>query len=266
MVKGVSIKFKSYAETIPRFLQVIKFDQVIKGKPSIVLKPSLKHSTAKNTPASFVEEVLKFCLAHKDADAKVLIAEGSDGEDTMDVYEAAGYKQLAEKYNISLIDLNTVELEEVHDSDFIKFEHIVYPKLLLDSFIVSLPHLAPDEETEMQGSLSTMLGAFPASHYKGFFSTKKNKMRSVPIKYAIHDIVRCKTPDVAIIDASDYGVLLAGKPLELDKQAAKILGKDWKAIQHLRLIDESFTQSALVEAQRAAAKAAKQATLQQPTT
>src|SRR3989338_5175450 len=111
MVKGVSIKFKSYEETIPRFLQVIKFDQVIKGKPSIVLKPSLKHSTAQNTHAAFTEAVLKFCLAHKDPDTRIFIAEGADGEDTLDTFDSAGYKPLAEKYGVSLIDLNTVEVE-----------------------------------------------------------------------------------------------------------------------------------------------------------
>ncbi len=258
MVKGVSAKFKSYEETIPRFLQFIKFDQTLKGKSLIVLKPSLKNLRSHNAPVAFVEEVLKFALAHKDTGAEVVIAEGSDGEETMDVFDEAGYHTLAEKYSVSLIDLNNVEVEEVSESDFTKFESIFYPKLLLKSYLISLPRLAQDEETEMQASLSTMLGAFPASHYSGLFSSTKGKIRRNHIKYAIHDIVRCKTPDAAIIDASDYGLILVGKPLDIDKQAAKLIGKQWNTIQHLRLIDESFTQIANTIRAREEARLARQ--------
>lgn len=259
MVKGVSAKFKSYEETIPRFLQFIKFDQTLKGHETIVLKPTLKNTHSHNTPVAFVESVLKFALAHKDPNTQIMIAEGSDGEDTMWMFDQSSYRSLAERYGVSLVDLNDAEVEEVHDSDFIKFESVFYPKLLRNSYIIALPRLGVDEEVEMQGSLSSMLGAYPASHYRGLFSSTKNKIRRDPIKYAIHDILRCKVPDVALIDASDYGIVLAGKPLELDKQAAKVMGKDWRAIQHLRLIDESFAHIAQVAQEREAAKLAKEA-------
>ena len=240
MVKGVSVKFKSYNETIPKLLNIIKFDGEIKKYDNIILKPSLMRRDSHNTPVAFVEEVLKFCLMHKNPGAKVFIAEGSDGEDTMDVFESARYHQLAENYSIGLIDLNDSEVEEIQDGEFIKFESINYPKILMNGFVITLPRLALDDEIEMQGSLSTMLGAFPASHYSGFFTKSKKKIITWPLKYSIHDILRCRMPDFTIIDASEYGLILTGKPLEMDKQAAKLLGRDWKTIGHLRLIDESF--------------------------
>lgn len=258
MVKGVSVKFKSYEDTVPRFLKFVKFGDTLKDKSTIVLKPSLKHSSGHNTSAAFVDEVLKFVMANKDVSSKVFLAEGSDGEDTLEVFDSSGYRQLAEKYGVSLIDLNTSEVEEVHDRDFLKFEKIFYPKILLESFVIALPRLTEDAESEMQGSLSTMIGAYPASHYKGLFSTKKSKLHKWPLKYSIHDIIRCKMPEVAIIDASDYGLLLAGKPLELDKQAAQVMGKDWKSIQHIRLIDESFAKSEKESSERAASKAERE--------
>jgi uncharacterized protein (DUF362 family) len=259
MVQGVSAKFTSYEESVPRFLQFIKFEQTLKGRQTIVLKPSLKNARSHNTPVAFTENVLKFCLAHKDAGTEVIIAEGSDGDETMDVFEQSGYRRLAETYGISLVDLNDAEVEEVYDSAFTIFENILYPKILLKSYLVVLPRLAIDEETGLQDSLSSMLGAYPATYYRGLFSSTKSKLRRDPIKYAIHDIVRCKIPDASLIDASDYGVLLAGKPLELDKQAARIVGKDWRTIQHLRLIDESTTQLLQAQQAREAAKLAKQA-------
>ena len=70
---------------------------------------------------------------------------------------------------------------------------------------------------------------------------KKNKIRKWPIKYSIHDILKCKMPNFAIIDASKQGYILAGLPIEIDKQAVKLLGTDWKSVAHLKLVDESFS-------------------------
>lgn len=241
MVKGVSAKFQSYEETVPRFLSFVKFDQQIMGKKAIVLLPSLKTSSSHNTPTAFVEEVIRFCLSYQDEDAKIIIAAGADGEDTFEAFEEIGYTRLAEHYPVSLVDLNTADTEEIDSNNFLKFETILYPKILKDGYLVSLPRLNDDEETEMQGSVSTLLGAYPSTHYKGFFSKNKSKIRKWPIKYSIHDIAHCKLPDAVFMDASDYGYVFAGKQaLDLDKQAAKLLGKEWKNIAHLKLLDDSI--------------------------
>lgn len=239
MVKGISVKFKSYHESVPAILKVIKLDKELKKHSRIIIKPSLRHAYAKNTEVALVEEILKYCLAHKSPDAQIFIAEGSDGDETDEVFDIFGYKKLAEKYGIGLIDLNSAELHEVIDGEFQKFEKIIYPKILLDSFIISAVPLAEDEEADIYGSLANMLGAFPASAYQGFFSRGKNKIRKWPIKYSIHDILKCKMPNLAVIDARDKGMLLAGQPLEIDKQAARLLGKDPRQISHLRIVEEA---------------------------
>lgn len=240
MVKGVSVKFVSYAETIPKMLKVIKFPEILKKQSRIILKPNIQSESGKNTSPEFVEAVLKFCIENKAPETEIFVAEGPEQGDAIDLFENLGYKSLAEKYGIGLIDLNNAETEEMINDEFLKFDSIQYPQIMKDSFIVSLPVLRTDEESEIAGSLQNMLGAFPAKHYTGFFSTIKNKIRKWPIKYSIHDILKCRMPEFAIVDASEKGVILAGIPLEIDKQAAKLLGLDWKAISHLRLIDESF--------------------------
>ncbi len=238
MAKGVSIKFKSYQETIPALLRIIKFDIELKKHKSIILKPWLDENELITTPAVFVEEILKFCLQHKEKDSQIFIAEGADGEDTKNLYDKHGYSKIAEKFSIGLIDLNTVEIKEIVNDSFIKFSNIYYPKILLESFVISLPKLLEDEEIEMRGAMSNMLGAFPASYYQGFFSNVKNKIRKWPAKYSIHDIVRCKMPEFSVMDASEKGFILAGRPLEIDIQASKLLGKEWKSIGHLKLIND----------------------------
>lgn len=241
MAKGAAIRFKSYEETVPKLLELMKLQNELKKYDKIVLKPILTENLEKSTPKEFVESVLKFCLAHKNPVSELFIAEGADGFDTEDLFNSLGYKGLAERYNISLIDLNNTDTEEISDYHFTKFTTIQYPKILKEAFIISLPKIVEDEELVLTGSTSSMLGAFPSSHYKGFFSTKKNKIRKWPIKYSVHDILRCKMPSLAVADLSARGVILAGLPIETDKQSAKLYEKDWKTIPHLVLVDEAFS-------------------------
>lgn len=242
MIKGASIKFQSYGTTVPKILDLMKIERELKKFDKIVLKPHLSTDAENSTPAEFVESVLQFCIQHKNPVAEVFIAEGADGEDTRELFDSLGYKSLAEKYSIGLLDLNESETETIEDEDFLKFSEIHYPKILKESLVISLPKLHADEEAEVFGALANMIGAFPAEYYSGFFSSKKSKIRKWPMKYSIHDIAQCRMPHFALVDATQYGVILAGLPLEIDKQGAKLLGKDWKEVGHLRLIDKSLTQ------------------------
>lgn len=234
--KGVAAKFTSYEETIPRFLTLIKFADEIKKHPKIVLKPSL--NTEVKTPVAFMEQVLQFIIANKDSETELFIAEGADGEDTNDLFGKLGYRELAETYGVGLIDLNEAEVGLIEGKPFIKLENVMYPKILLDAFVISMPKLGADSEFQISGSLPAMIGAFPASHYQGFFSSKKNKIRKWPMKYSLHDLLQCKMPDFALVDASEYGYLVAGQPLEVDKQSAKIAGMD--KIEYIKLIEENI--------------------------
>jgi uncharacterized protein (DUF362 family) len=242
MIKGASIKFTSYSESVKKILELLKVQNELKKFDKIILKPTLKNEET-FTPIEFTESVIQFCLDNKNPIAEIYIAEGADGHDTTELYESSGYQNLAEKYSIGLIDLNETEVEEISNPDFLKFESINYPKILLDSCVISLPILNQDDETEISGSLVNMLGAYPAQNYAGFFSLKKNKIRKWPIKYSIHDIIKCKMPNFSVIDASKQGYILAGLPIEIDKQASKLLNIEWKSIPHLKLIDESFPQN-----------------------
>lgn len=242
MVKGASIKFTSYQESVNKLLNLLKVGNELKKYDKIVLKPYIK-SAELHTPIAFLEAVLQYCVQHKNPVADMFIAEGVDGADTTELFESLGYQTLAEKYSVGLIDLNDTEVKEIIDGEFLKFEKIYYPKLLLESCIISLPLLREDEETEIADSLTNMLGAFPSKYYSGFFSLKKNKIRKWPIKYSIHDILRCKMPSFAVIDASQNGCIMAGLPLEIDKEAAKLFKGEWKSISHLRLLNDSFSSS-----------------------
>ena len=239
MVKGASIRFKSYEETPKKILELLKLHNELKKYDKIVIKTFLSSDSEKSTSVDLAESVLKFCLAHKNPIAEIYLVDGADGEDTEYLFDSQGYKKLSEKYNVGLVDLNYSDTEVIQEDSFTKFDEIHFPKLLKNSFLISLTKLSHDEETVMTGSLSNMLGAFPSSKYKGLFSTRKNKIRKWPIKYSIYDILKCKTPNFAVIDSSDKGFILAGLPFELDKNAAKLLEKNWQMIPYLNLIHEN---------------------------
>jgi uncharacterized protein (DUF362 family) len=239
MVKGLSIKFKDYEKTLPTLLKMIKFDVELKKHENVVLKPNLISGIREEcTKAEFVEPILKFCMENKNPGTEIFIAEGSDGRDTREVFEELGYKDLSEKYGVGLIDLNKAEVEEIVNNDFLRFDEIMYPKILLNSFVISLPSLVVNSEGEISASLHNMLGAFPEKYYRGFFGFGKDKIKKFPLKYQIHDVIKCKMPEFAILDASEKGVILAGQAFEMDKQSARLMGLDWRSVEHLDLLNE----------------------------
>lgn len=242
-IKGVAVNLKSYEETIPKLLKIVKFDEELKKHNKIALKPNLIRADKEtSSKPEFVEQVLKFCMENKNPGTEVFIAEGCDGSDTLETFDELGYRELSEKYGIGLIDLNRAETEEIESPEFLRFETIHYPKILLNSFVITLPLLRTDEETGISASLDSMVGAFPASHYKGFFSAGKNKLNKIPKKYQVHDIIKCKMPNFSIIDGGKKSTIIVGQPLEMDKQAAKLLGLNWNSVSHLKLVDESHSE------------------------
>jgi uncharacterized protein (DUF362 family) len=256
MVKGVTAKFTSYSDTVPRLLKVIKFDVELKNHSLIVLKPFARDKNSPFTSPAFLEQVVRFCLENKTPDARVVIAEGSEGLDTQEMFAHTGYQKLAERYSLGVVDLNNAELEESRSPHFARFESIFYPKILKEAFVISLPPLIDDRELGAITGISNMIGAFPSKKYKGMFSKNKNKIRQWPLSYSVHDIIMCKMPDFVIIDASEKGAIVAGKALDADKQAAKLLNKDSKSLPYLRLIEETHKQMAQAEAVKAANKGA----------
>lgn len=248
MTKGVSIKLASYQETIPKLLKLIKFEQELQKHDHIIIKPTLNENPALSTPRELVELIVAYTAKYKRDDATLALAEGADGLDTSELFESQGYRGLAEHYNVSLIDLNNVECEAIGKNEFVGFEEIMYPRVLKNAFVISLPAVRQDETMQLEASLSNMQGAFPARYYKGIFSRRKNKLDAYPLKYQVHDINLCKMPNFALFALTDKGVLLAGNPLDMDKQAATLLGMDWRSVGYLRMLDETTTSMAIKQA------------------
>ncbi len=240
--KGVAVRMSSYEGSIGKVLNLIKFNEEIKKHEKLIIKVHLvPGKLEESTKSEFVEEIIKFCLLNKNPTAEIIIAEGVNGADTRQIYDERGFTKLAEKYGVGLVDLNESQTVQIQSPGFLRFDWVHYPEILLNSFVIIASTLSPHEELGVSASLNTMVGAFPAKNYSGFFAKTKNKLDRFPLKYQVHDILKCKMPELALIDCLDKGLLIVGKPSEMDKQAAKVLGLDWNQVQHLRLIEESFS-------------------------
>ncbi len=249
-VKDVEeVKFVDYETSVPKLLDNANFKNVIKDRRRIFLKPNLTCCKAfpTTTDPKFVEEIIKY-IRKCSKKTEIIIAEGSGGDETEKCFKKLGYNELSEKYKIPLLDLNEAETKRIKSDKFKKFSFIDYPKPLLSGFLISLPVLKGHVMAKVTISLKNMLGVFPARLYGGNWKVKMHKW---PIEYAIHDILVCKFPNYAICDASivqleheingyakEMDVLLAGKPLEVDKKGSLLLGYDWKKVPHLILADE----------------------------
>ena len=245
MAKGAAIKFVSYAQSVPKLLSLLKLENELAKHKKIVLKVNLSRAYAgaeeADTPTAFLEEVVRFCVNNKNASTELIIAEGSDGAETEELFAEKGYTTLAEKYGVSLLDLNTADSEEMFSREFRAADSYFFPTTLKNAIIISLPKLAEDPSAELSGGLSIMRGTLPGSEYRGFFSKLKKGANKLPVADLIHDLTRCKAPSLTIFDASAQGYILAGVPLEMDKQAAKLIGRDWTTIPYLKLLDERGT-------------------------
>jgi uncharacterized protein (DUF362 family) len=155
-------KFESYKKSVSELLDSAGFSELLKrNNKKIILKPNLtlNKKFPTTTHVEFVEEILKYIKKY--SKNEIVIAEGSGGDKTNDCFGDLGYKELAGKHSIKLIDLNEAECEKISKSNFKKFKFIEYPKVLLDSFLISLPVLKEHSEAIVTISLKNMLGAYP---------------------------------------------------------------------------------------------------------
>ena len=150
------------------------------------------------------------------------------------------------------VNLNQEEVTVIKSPLFKKFDCIHFPRKIQDGFLISLPVLKEHGASGVTICLKNMLGCYPGKFYGGDRpGSWKTKIHQWPVDYSIHDILVCKFPDLAIVDASvgqlkdeiygtpkKFGLLLTGDPLEVDKKGCEVLGKNWQSIKHIKWAEE----------------------------
>jgi uncharacterized protein (DUF362 family) len=221
------------------------------SKP-VVIKPNIVRpsSPPTTTDARVVEGII---MALKEAGINdIIIAEGSGTGDTMENFHGLGYAKL----DVKLVDLDKENTVTFPVHNFSVWEKITVPEMLIDKFIISVPVLKEHSMCGVTISLKNMVGILPAKHYSGYWSYKKSQIHKYDAHGCIADIINVISPSWAIVDATVgmKGSHISGtpveppinlvygseNPLQADKFGCELLGRNWKSIKYLRLINEQW--------------------------
>jgi len=247
------IDFLSYQDSVPSLLSGLQAEKCFQGQSPIVIKPNLINDSPPpiTTPVQCCQAIVAFIRSC--SDARIIVAEGCGQPelDTRTIFDRLGYTELAQTENIDLVDLNTAELVQVSNPTPRVFSQMYIPRIVMDSFLVSVPVLKAHSLAGMTGSLKNMIGVAPPEYYSGRHGSWKKAAFHKHMQDTILDLVSCRAPDLSLLDASvgmaEYhlggptcdppvGRLVAGfDPWEVDRGGAGLLGLDWRRIGHLQI-------------------------------
>ena len=247
----IFVDFQSFDISVRQVLDRLGGQDRWVGTARIMLKPNLVTSQPHpvTTSADCCRAVIEYLRSWTDADIVIAEGTGDPSHTTLGIFEKVGYRELAEQFDIDLIDLNTASLKKLTRIDCPRFPEIYLPEIAFTCFIISLPVLKAHSLSTVTGSLKNMMGFAPPVHYAGTQGIWNKAKFHNNIHQAIIDLNKYRKADMTLLDASvglaDYHLggrtcnppvnkLIAGfDPLAVDRKAAELLGLDWREIPHL---------------------------------
>ena len=247
----ISETFTGYSTTVQRCMAAAgAADLFATGRP-VMLKPNLINTSPHpvTTPPGLCEAVIAFVREH--CDAPIVIAEGCGDAslETPEVFARLGYESLARRLDVDLLDLNRAPLERRTDPHCRIFPEMWLPEAVFDHVLISLPVLKAHSLCRLTGSMKNMMGIAPPEHYSGRYGSWKKAAFHQQLDEAIVELNRYRRPDFTLMDATvglaDFHLggaccdppvnrLLAGYDAKaVDREAAKLLGMDWRSVGHL---------------------------------
>jgi len=244
------VEFMMFEDSVREALEQIGAPKVLAEQTRVLVKPNLVNPSPPpiTTPVSCARAIVS--LVRQWSDAEVIIAEGCGASDmdTMQVFDALGYTEMAGEINVGLLDLNTAETVRLENTDCDVFPEFHMPRVAMDYYIISVPVLKAHSFSEITGSLKNMVGFAPPLHYQQGGYWKKSAFHA-RMHESISDLNRYRTPDLTVMDATvgmpefhlggalcnpPIGKILAGfDPKAVDRRGAELLGMDWHRIDHL---------------------------------
>jgi uncharacterized protein (DUF362 family) len=248
----ISQPFTTFRKSVRRALDRLSAGEVLAEQTTILIKPNLINDSPPpiTTPVACCEAVIQYI--RECSDAEIIIGEGCGDSalETDEIFERLGYRELADKYSVKLIDLNHAPLMRVENSNCPFFPEMMLPKIVFESYLISVPVLKAHSLADITGALKNMMGIAPPKHYSGRFGSWKKAVFHENMQQSIIDLNRYRTPDLSIMDASvglatfhlggptcdpPVNRIIAGfNPKEADRKGAEYLNLNWKEIGHLR--------------------------------
>ena len=244
--------FRSFEVSVPAALEAVGATAALARQELVVIKPNLV--TASPPPVTLPVEAAAALVefVRRNSRARVVIAEGCGdaGLSTPEVFEALGYRGLARELGVDLVDLNTAPTIRLENPSFRVFPEAWVPELLTRAFVISAAVLKRHSLAEVTLSLKNMMGAAPPGRYGNPGGWKKGRFHA-RMHRAVFEWASHLTPDLALVDASvglaefhlggpacdpPVGKIVAGfDPVAVDAAGCRLLGLDWRRVEHLRL-------------------------------
>ena len=245
------LEFTSYRDSIPRILDAIGAAGVLKEQTAVLIKPNLVNASSPpvTTPVECVEAIVEYVRACSEATIVVGEGCGDMNLETDEVFDRLGYRELADRQAVELIDLNHAPLRKLENKDCPVFAEMYLPEIALSHYLISVPVLKAHSFSEITGTLKNMIGLAPPKYYSGKFGSWKKAVFHGKMHESIVDLNRYRTPDLSLMDATvgmpDFHLggahcdpplnrLIAGfDPVAVDRMGAELLGLEWRSIDHL---------------------------------
>ena len=246
-----SSNYTSWQESVPRLLDAAGLIKQLASVKKIIIKPNLVEPQP--PPVTTPVELVAALVAHIHSSSpslEIIIGEGcgSSANNTWQIFEALGYSQLAGLPHVTLMDLNEAPLVHMRDSNCKRWPEMYLPKIVFESFLISVPVLKAHSLAGVTLTMKNMIGLAPPAHFQQGGHWKKASFHQ-RIQEAVFDLNRYRTPDFTLLDATigmqeahlwgpscdpPPNILAAGcDPVAIDSYGCRLLGIKWNSIGHL---------------------------------
>ena len=247
---------RDWAETVGALFGAAapEFRKFYNGRP-VLVKPNLVEALAPpiTTPVGLVGAVID-CVREISPGSEIIIGEGTGASDyeTPHAFDELGYTELARVKGVRLVDLNHEPTVELEDPELLRWPVMHLPRVIMESFIISVPVLKAHTLAGVTLTMKNMMGAPPPVHYQAGGHWKKSAFHTM-MQESVLDLNCYRTPDMTVLDATvgmseghlggptcnpPPGVVVMGfDPVAIDAYGCGLLKRDWRDIGHIREAD-----------------------------
>ena len=164
-----TVEFSSYHESVASVLDTIGAKEVLTRQSAILIKPNLTNASRHpvTTPADCCEAVVEYVRSCSKASIVIGEGAGDPSLETHQIFDLLGYKKMADRHGIPLVDLNTSAVKKLENPECSVFPEMYLPEIAFTHFIISIPVLKAHSLATITGTLKNMMGFAPPKYYSG---------------------------------------------------------------------------------------------------
>lgn len=175
----------------------------IRPKQKVLLKPNVlgqhKPDECITTHPAIVAAVVQIFLENN---CEVIIGESSgfffDGG-THKALELSGMKETAKKFNVNLVNLETVPVKHIKDEKAVKYKNLQISSLIYDvDLVVNLPKLKTHTLMKYTGAVKNLFGTIPGGRKQQLHAMARNESEFGNLLVDIYQNIK---PGLNIMDA-----------------------------------------------------------------